>query len=168
MGKSIVFGKKTRLLIVVLLLLLPALSLRAQTRDSGFQDLWTCPVADYNLYSASKAAFGYGFALGAGADTSLGLRVLYCQDPDKLTTLEITSLMRVYLSEDSSNSGFFVQLNAGPVLFYEEYKETNGTFCIGLSLGWRYLVFENWFIEGAARTGFPFIVGAGISLGFRY
>ncbi|MCL2793135.1 MAG: hypothetical protein FWD87_08580 [Spirochaetaceae bacterium] len=139
----------------------------AQSPDKTRADIWIAPIVELNLYTiSSTAAIGYGLAIGYGNNIAIGLRILYNQDFDNLTTLEMTTFIRFFPSGE--NSGLFAQINYGTALFYEEDESIRGVICIGLSVGWRFLIGRNWYIEPVVRGGFPYIAGAGLSSGFRF
>jgi hypothetical protein len=149
----------------------------AQEKSVARDDMWFCPVLESNWYSISKVAFGGGAALGYGDGLAIGLKVMYCDDTDDIRTLELNFLLRFYLfsmaSKTFRNSGLFLQLNGGPVIFAEEQNTMEvpaqiGSFSAGLSLGWRFLLGRSFFIEPAVRGGYPYIVGAGLSAGVRF
>jgi len=130
-------------------------------------------MAETNLYSVSSIAFGGGAALGYGDGTALGLRVIYCSDLDKIKSLELGLLIRLYLPRLTGHSGLFIQFCGGPVLFAPEGKGISapdefGMVSAGLSLGWRFILGQNFFLEPAVRGGYPYIAGLGLSIGARF
>jgi hypothetical protein len=167
--------KKVFLLIVLnTLVLIPVF---AEEQAVARDDMWVCPVFESNWYSISRVAFGGGAAFGYGDGVVIGLKVMYCDDTDDIRTLELNFLLRFYLFSMTSatfrNSGLFLQLNGGPVVFAEETNTMEmpakiGTFSAGLSLGWRFLLGRYFFIEPAIRGGYPYMVGAGLSAGVRF
>jgi hypothetical protein len=131
------------------------------------EDLWVCPVVETNLYSLSgPAAFGGGLAVGYGDVGPCGLRLLYAADYNNFATLEIVAFARLFLFE--SGSGFFIQVEIGPALFFDNGQSVWGQPSIGVMTGWRFPLGKRWFIEPALRIGYPYIAGAGLSAGFRF
>ena len=124
--------------------------------------------AELNLYSRSSLALGGGLFLGLGGDgVAMGMRALYSRDMDNFQSLELTAFLRLYLPELRGNHRLFAQLNMGPGLFWEEDNDTQGAFCVGLTLGFRYLYGDTWFVEPSVRMGYPFLAGAGVAAGYR-
>jgi hypothetical protein len=143
----------------------------AQNRTS--EDLWVCPVFESGLYSVLNAAIGGGAALGYGDKVVFGLKVIYWNDMEDISELELNFFLRFYLFSPTGKSGFFIQLNGGPVIFYQSEESIAvpseiGTVSGGLSLGWRFLLGGHFFIEPAIRAGYPYIVLAGLSAGLRF
>jgi hypothetical protein len=150
----------------------------AQNRAVLPEELWVCPVFESGYYSPSDIAIGGGAALGYGNRVAFGLKVIYWNDMNDTRSLELNFLARFYLPglfrpEAPASSGFFIQLNGGPVIFarYEDsfaMPSEVGTFSAGFSLGWRFLFGGNFFVEPAVRAAYPYIVGAGLSAGVRF
>ena len=159
-------------LLVSILILLISLSSFAQSaaagRGSTREEIWIAPILEANLYSISSAAAGGGLAIAYGDGVAMGLRALYCMDLDNLTTLEITTLIRIYISDFKGNSGLFLQIDLGPAFFFEEDNDMNGIMSVGLSVGWRFLITKEWYVEPFVRGGFPYLAGIGVSSGFRF
>jgi hypothetical protein len=109
---------------------------------------------------------------------SLGLKVVYLDDINEFRTVELNFLLRFYplgmaRAEFPRNSGLFLQLNGGPVIFARDANDIampskTGTLSGGLSLGWRFLLGRFFFIEPAVRGGYPYVAGAGLSAGVRF
>jgi len=51
---------------------------------------------------------------------------------------------------------------------YSEKPEVFPAFSGGISIGWRFNLGERWYIEPAARGGYPHIWGGGITAGIRF
>jgi hypothetical protein len=157
------------------LVLIPAVS---QDKDALRDDFWVCPVFESVWYGISDVAFGGGAALGYGDGVSLGLKVVYFDDIDEFRTVELNFFLRFYLfgmasNEAPRNSGLFVQLNGGPVIFARngddmDIPSKTGTLSGGISLGWRFLLSRYFLIEPAVRGGYPYMAGAGLSAGVRF
>ena len=115
----------------------------------------------------------------------LGISLLYAQDTENFISLEMLAHFRLYLSrllDVKKNTGVFVQIEAGFVLFWYEKFEIERQILpaagldtgwnippIGLAVGWRIpLGKTHLFIEPAIRGGYPYIFGAGLSAGLRF
>jgi len=146
--------------------------------DGDFEkgDFWLCPSAETALYSFSGHTYGGGFALGYGRGTSIGLKVTFFPTSDLemgVNVMEINCLLRFYFSGNKAYSGSFIQFMGGPVLFLDEQSGVTipskvGVFSFGMGLGWRFLILDRVFIEPCFRVGYPYILGAGLSLGVRF
>jgi hypothetical protein len=150
----------------------------SQERDGG--EFFVSSAAEAALYSRYGAAPGGGLMAGYGGDgAAFGFKALYLQAGNELTTVEATVFLRLYfpgLTEldfaPRGHSGLFLQLGAGPGIFYE-WDETKklpakkGMFSAGLTVGRRFMFGEYWFAEPFIRAGFPFVAGAGLNAGFR-
>jgi hypothetical protein len=144
---------------------LTAFSLSALERE----ELWVSPVVEINKYSPDgPAALAGGFALGYGDVGSYGLRLLLASDPDSFVTLEIVAFVRLFLVQPESNTGFFLQLEGGPAFFFDKGQSVWELPVAGLMIGWRFPLGKRRFIEPALRAGHPYIVGAGLSVGFCF
>jgi len=125
------------------------------------------------MYSYSGLATGGSFALGYGRGTSIGFKAAWYFNPGRMDILELCFLLRFYLTGFSANSGPFLQLTGGPVIFFPEDKGVSmpaelGMVSGGLNFGWRLLVGNRWFVEPSIRGGYPFLVGAAFSAGVRF
>jgi len=161
--------KKTFLLIIFIA---SASAIFAQAENDTSEDFWIGPVVEMTIYSVSDPAFGGGLAFGYGKGVSIGLKGVWIMN-DELATIELSFLLRFYLLGMQSYSGPFLQITAGPSLFFRNedaiaIPSKLGMISAGLSFGWRFILGKNWFIEPAVRGGYPFIVGAGVSGGFRF
>jgi hypothetical protein len=141
--------------------------LYAQEKEAFFAG----PLAEASFYSRKAAAWGGGFILGYGDNpAALGLMAVYSVDGERITTLETTLFLRVYLLPGRRGS-LFVQLNGGPALFNLDgvsVPAESGTISAGVAAGWRFLAGRHWYVDGVIRAGWPFFAGAGISAGFRF
>jgi hypothetical protein len=158
---------------IVLFFVLTVSPLFAQDMAAGREEIWVTSVAETNLFSVSNMAFGGGVALGYGDGLSFGFKVVYLIDTSKVKTLEFNFLLRFYLPRLTGHSGLFIQLNGGPVLFAQEGDKVAmpselGTFSVGVSVGWRFIVSNYFYLEPAVRAGYPYIVGLGLSAGVRF
>ena len=159
-------------LLVSILFFLVSLSSFAQNaavgRGSVREEIWIAPIVEANLYSISSAAAGGGLAIGYGDGAAMGIRALYYMDLDNLTVLETTALVRFYISDFKGNSGLFLQIDGGSAFFFKEDTDMRMVMSIGLSIGWRFLINKEWYVEPYVRGGFPYLAGIGVSSGFRF
>jgi hypothetical protein len=136
------------------------------------EEFFIAPLIQAGSFSVSHLAFGGGLAAGYGYEEgALGLKALYLADTTGLTTLELCLFLRFY-PFPRNNAGFFLQLNAGAALFALDGAFTvhngAGRISAGLSAGWRFPLGAHWYIEPAVRAGYPYIVGADLSAGYRF
>jgi hypothetical protein len=158
---------------LVLINALGVIPVFAGERASVREDLWVCPVFESGFYGVSNLAIGGGAALGYGDRIAFGLKVIYWDDMDEVRSLELNFLARFYFFTTASPSGPFIQLNVGPVIFaWDEQNiampSSTAMTSAGLSLGWRFLFGERFFIEPGLRGGTPYIFVAGLSAGVRF
>jgi hypothetical protein len=161
---------RIKLLVLCVFLSVP---LFAQDRAVVREDIWVSAVAESNFFSISDLAFGGGAALGYGDGVSFGLRVVFFTDTSEVNSLELNFLLRLYLPSLTGHSGLFVQFNGGPVIFAltnNDFAAPSeiGTVSAGLSVGWRFLLGKNFYLEPAIRAGYPYTVGAGLSAGVHF
>ena len=167
-------------LYLILFILALGFPLQAQTSDTGAAHeasaaqmesggFFISPLAEALLYGRYNLAYGGGLAIGAGDRGNIGLRFLYAMDEEKFIFMELLFFLRVYMLNSGSNTGPFLQFNGGPVLFAQEKPERSGfgTLSAGLGAGWRFPLGRNWFIEPIVRGGYPYLVGGGLSAGYR-
>jgi len=167
------FPARKILFFFTLFIFLSSFQVSAQERSSEGQDFWVSAIAESNIFSVTNIAFGGGAALGYGDGAALGLRVVYCVDLENLRTLELNFLVRLYLPRLTGHQGLFLQFLFGPAIFTTEddsvaIPSQKGRFTAGLSLGWRFLLGGNFFLEPAVRGGYPYIAGLGLSAGLRF
>jgi hypothetical protein len=161
--------KITFFLVFITLGVIPAF---AQNRAALWEDAWVCPVFESGLYGISNIALGGGTALGYGNRVALGFKAVYWSDREKVKALELNFLMRFYFFDRTAPAGLFIQFNGGPVLFAGNedtiaLPAATSMISAGLSMGWRFLFGNHFFIEPAVRAGYPYIAGAGLSAGVR-
>ena len=159
-------------ILVVCFFLPGGLQVFAQDRVAEREELWVCPGAEIALYSTSNIAYGGGLAFGYGKGAVIGIKAAYFVDMDNtVSTVELNFLFRWYFLGVLSSSGPYIQFGGGPAVFAK-----NGIFAIpsewgsisaGIYLGWRFLLGRYWFIEGALRGGYPYVIGAGLSFGLH-
>jgi len=166
-------NNKKNPLFFILFLFLSIIPVTAQDRSNVREDFWVSAMAESNIFSVTNIAFGGGAALGYGDGAALGLKVAYCSDFENLRTLELNFLVRLYLPRLTGHQGLFLQFLFGPGLFTPDDEAVSipspkGRFTAGLSLGWRFLLGRNFFLEPAVRGGYPYIAGLGLSAGLRF
>lgn len=136
------------------------------------------PMGEYSMYGRESPSFGSGLSIASDGRVAIGLRCLYFYklthtrtEGKRIDALEITQLLRVYLLKNKPYTGLFVQFNGGPVIFFAEddwsIPAVSESFSVGLTLGWRFPLGNYFYIEPAVRGGYPFIVGGGLSAGFK-
>jgi hypothetical protein len=125
------------------------------------------------LYTPYGYSRGVGLAFGYGRGSSIGLKTVWFLENNGISVLEINCLLRFYFYGKRAYSGPFLQILGGPALFYSRDSEVSlpakvGIFTFGAGFGWRFLLFDRVFIEPSVRTGYPYLLGAGISAGVRF
>jgi hypothetical protein len=124
----------------------------------------------------TREGVAMGGNLTAGLDLneqfSLGLKAVLSGNFDTIITLEPAAFFRYYIptlqfSPSFKISGLFAQAELGTAIFFENQKGYPA-FLGGAALGWRYNIGEMWYIEPAARFGYPFIWGVSFAGGLRF
>jgi len=141
------------------------------TKPEKQKDLFVALLAEGLGYSRYNVAFGGGILFGGSWDgKGVGLRLFYAQDAEDFIFLEALAHMRFYLSREKNNTGIFLQAEVGIVFFsYEELEITDYcSFVGGISAGWRFMIYKQWYIEPFIHVGYPYIFGAGFSAGFKF
>ena len=168
-------GKRLiKLYLILLFLLFPLFVVHAQDPKSSdrLADIFIAPLAEVIGYSRKGPAYGGGLAIGAGDfGYAIGLRVLYAVDTESVHTLELNFFVRYYFLTPDDHQGPYFQINAGPAVFsYNEIVSIPSEvseITASLVFGWRVPLSKSFFVEPAVRVGYPYIVGAGVSAGFR-
>ena len=147
------------------LLLVSAVSAQEKPR----QDFFAASFGEAVGYSYNGVAFGGGLIMGAGTGGALGLRILYVLDDLQISFLEVNVFARLYVFGRYAYSGPFVQLSAGPVMYFDTNPDRSGygNISAGLSAGWRLLMGRRFFIEPALRIGYPYLAGGSLAIGIR-
>jgi len=141
------------------------------TKSKKQKDIFVALFAESMGYSRYNITAGGGIVFGGSFDgKGLGLRLLYVKDVENFIFLETVAQIRLYLSSEKDNTGFFLQAEGGIVLFsYEKFEITGySSFVGGVSAGWRFMMNNQWYIEPFIRAGYPYIFGAGFSTGFKF
>jgi len=139
--------------------------------DEG--DFWICPSGEAALYTSSGVSYGGGFSLGYGRGSSIGIKAVWYPGSDGASVLEINCLLRFYFFGKKAYSGPFLQFYGGPALIFEKgetvsFPSETGVFSLGMGLGWRFLILDRVFLEPSIRAGYPYLAGAGLSVGVRF
>jgi len=140
-------------------------------RPKNHYDFYLAFLGESIGYSRSGAAFGGGVALGGSfSGMGLGMTLLYTKDAENILSLEALIHFRLYLSRVKDNTGLFLQAEGGAALFsYEQFEITDYyALSAGLAAGWRFPLTAGLYIEPVIRAGYPYILGGGVSLGFRF
>lgn len=152
----------------ILLIFVSQASAQAEVPASR-ERIFLSPLAEAVYYGRHSPAAGGGLSLGYGDTTAWGLRALFGSsffDDEKLTVLEVLAFFRF-----SFFQGLFVQLNTGLVVFYADNSislpSDSGSFSAGVSVGWRFLLGEKFFLEPYVRGGYPYYGGLGLCAGVR-
>jgi len=146
---------------------------QAADRNTEKEEFWISPLIEVNMYSLSSLAIGGGLAFAYGDDLAIGFRTAwFTGDNGEVITMEMNILLRFNNIGGDSLPGLFVQIGAGPVLFAQDENMSIpaplGSISAGASLGWRLPFGPNWFVEPALRIGFPYMLGLGVSGGYRF
>ncbi|MDR0403621.1 MAG: hypothetical protein LBH35_08555 [Treponema sp.] len=156
-----------KVLLAVFSVLLLAVSAPSVSAQDGF---FIAPALETALFSAEKAAVGAGLAFGYDGGVTMGYRTLVFVDPDSVVTLEFCLFLRVYLPP-GRRDGLFVQAAAGPSVFARHTPlippKVSATSA-GVGVGWRFPLANSLYIEPTLRLGYPYIIGAGVSAGYRF
>ena len=157
---------------VIIILFMPvSAAFSNEESKPGREDIWVCIGADTSFYSTVALAYGGSLAFGYGSGSSLGIKITLLFNDEKVDTLELCFILRLYLSGINEYSGPFLQLLGGPTFFNRDgfkLPSDYGILSVGLSFGWRFIFNDRWFAEPAIRGGFPYIFGASISSGVRF
>jgi len=163
---------RKNIFLLVFCLFIPVLVF-AQNESKRGEDIWISLGGEVVMYSITTPAYGGGLSFGYGKGISIGLTAAFFFAPATVSTIELSFLLRFYLKGMEAYSGPFLQITAGPSLFFIPGEKITfppelGMISAGLSFGWRFLFKDRWFIEPAIRGGYPFIVGGGFSAGVRF
>ena len=137
-------------------------------------EIWVCPGAEAALYSSSGMSAGGSLAVAYDSKFSFGFRAAWFFDTKKeLDALELDFLLRYNFMKSAPSAGPYLQLTAGPALFFDREEKAAvpakwGTVSAGLTFGWRFIFGKLFFAEPYIRAGYPYIVGAGVSGGVHF
>jgi len=158
------------------LFLLLAAGVFAQEADGGAKKGFAGLGPEINGYA--RMGFSLGGALMLGLDLnghfSTGLKTAFFDNFDTVSSFETLLFFRYYLPWlrlPKSTDGPFAQAEAGSVVLFERGNHKNleafPSFSGGLSAGWRFNFGKNWYVEPAARAGYPYIWGVSVTAGIR-
>jgi len=162
--------KKKILALLIFLCLLSPLSALDLQPDGGFIGIGP----EINGHSRDNFSFGGGLTLGVDLNGyfSAGLKTSFFDNFDSLGAFETALFFRYYFHLTKITNGPFAQLEAGAVVYFErgyhENLEAFPAFSGGASVGWRFSLGDNWYLEPAARGGYPHIWGFGVTVGIRF
>jgi hypothetical protein len=105
------------------------------------------------------------FAIGARGGVSYAP---FAED-DRLVIFRGDAFFRWYLFR-LPYTHFFLQTGVGLMSAHRGWDSENarGTIEAGGAIGVRFFLPYNWYMEISARSGYPFVVGAGLALGWRF
>jgi len=161
--------KKTILVLIILLCISGPLSALEYLPDSGFMGIGP------GINGDARRGPSYGGLLLLGVNLnnrfSMGIKTSFFDNLDTVSAHETLLFFRYYFLPKNTE-GPFAQLEGGGVLFFErgyhKYLEAFPALSGGLSVGWRFNLGEHWYLEPAARTGYPHIWGFSITTGIRF
>jgi hypothetical protein len=129
----------------------------------AFEGIYIGVGAEGNAHTRAGRAVGGGISLGFGLSPriALGVKAMFHTNFDTVTGLEPVAFFRIYPAIPGRT--IFAQGEAGAVI-YNEYDESYPEFLAAIAVGWRF-AFRGWYIEPSVRQGWPFAVGAGLTVG---
>jgi len=166
---ALVYREKAVLALIILLCFAGPLSAQEYAPDSGFMGIGPGVNGD----ARRGPSYGGIFALGINFNNqfSTGVKTSFFDNFKTVSAHETLLFFRHYFLSKNSE-GPFAQLEGGSVIFFErgyhQYLEAFPVFSGGLSVGWHFNLGEHWYLEPAARTGYPHIWGASITTGIRF
>ncbi|MCL2834345.1 MAG: hypothetical protein FWD78_14325 [Treponema sp.] len=104
------------------------------------------------------------FGMDLNPQFSAGLRAGFYHDLYEVFSMEPQAFFRYNLP---FVKGLFVQAEAGCVV-YLDYGSTYPAFSGGLSAGWRLPISGNFYVEPAARFGYPYMWGINIMVEYIF
>jgi len=147
------------------------------TANFGFaqnrHDIFIAASGNTSMYGADSLAYGGGILVGYGPDNGLAiaLKLAYFYGAEDLSVIEFSYIVRYFPFGANKNTGLFLQIMGGPSLVNRfgnfSIPAITGAMTAGFCLGWRFLFNDKWFLEPAARGGYPYMFGAGLSAGVR-
>lgn len=131
-------------------------------------------IAEANKNSLDFFAPSLGLVLNfaAGKKVALGTKLYLSYDilekNNQFYTLETLGLFRFYINSFSGKptSGFFLELQVGSSILFVN-SEVLSIFNFGGCSGYK-ITIGKFFLESEFRVGYPYLVGAGINLGFLF
>jgi hypothetical protein len=117
-----------------------------------------------NSHTGMASCVFFSFGLDVSSDFSIGTKASYHHDMNLVTTLEPRLLFRYTLSTDTIRP--FVQAETGAVIVSID-SDTYYMFSAGLTTGCRIAMTNRFYLEPALRIGYPFLWGAGVTIGLQ-
>jgi len=161
--------KRLAFVLIILLCLAGQLSASESLPDSGFIGVGPGVNGD----ARRGPSYGGLLILGINLNNqfSTGIKTSFFDNLDTVSAHETLLFLRYYFLPKNTE-GPFAQLEGGGVILFErgyhKYLEAFPAFSGGLSVGWHFNLGEHWYIEPAARTGYPHIWGFSITTGIRF
>ena len=154
---------KNHYILIIFVILIYTLTPFSVSALSGFIGL----DLEGNMNTREKAAMAGGLSFGFDWEQNftLGFRATYSNNLNTVSCVQPTVFFRYYPFIKSS--GFFMQGELGAVLFFE-YGDLFPAIQGGLAAGWRFNLGKTWYLEPSIRGGYPYIWGAGLTVGIRY
>ena len=115
-------------------------------------------------YYAAGTALGFEYKLPS--HFAIGLTVTGSSNFSGFSVIEPTVFLRGYIQKEE-NSGFFLQIDVGPFIIFEEGK-TIPMFEVGARGGYRFILGSSFYIEPYGRLGYPFAFGIGAIAGICF
>jgi len=143
---------------------------QAELKVVGYRGFFLGAFAEGLGYSPYGTAYGFGLVFGgSGYKKGLGISLLYAWDKEGFIFFETLVHLRFYLFGSINNTGLFLQAEGGIVLFAYEDLGITGYWSLvgGIRAGWR-IPIGKIYIEPSIHGGYPYMFGAGLSLGMRF
>ncbi|MDR3167704.1 MAG: hypothetical protein LBT93_07155 [Treponema sp.] len=120
-----------------------------------------------NLNSRQGMALGKNFSLDYGINRflSAGMKAGFSKDFNRILIWEPDAFIRWYF-KDFSSFLLFVQADLGASIILTDAR-VYPVMLGGISGGIRFPL-DKWYVEPYIRSGYPFILGAGMSAGYRF
>ncbi|MCL2809541.1 MAG: hypothetical protein FWD24_05700 [Treponema sp.] len=122
-------------------------------------------------YDFESFVIGGGMSFGYGTGASVGMKLAWFFGFEGMNALELNVFWKYFLPGLNADTGPFLQLMLGPVIFnrMDEFSigSNKGSMTYGLGFGWRFLIGDLWYVEPMVRGGYPYIISAGVSGGMR-
>jgi len=146
--------------------------LESQSGVNTGDDTWISIGGDTALYSIAGLAYGGSFSIGYGTGSSIGVKLTYYLNEEKIDTFELSIILRFYLMGKEAYNGPFVQFMGGPSLYNRSgsfaVPANAGMVSAGFCFGWRFLFFDRLYLEPQIRGGYPYLVGITAAAGVRF
>jgi len=136
-----------------------------------FKDIYAAVSLEAKSYSPTGIIFGGGAAIGIDFfNKGISVNAFYAKDEDDFNYLEAAVSFRTYLTRVKTNTGFFLQADAGIIIFDRGSigESSYNAPAMGISAGWRLPLGSVFYIEPVVRAGYPYLFGASVTAGFRF